>query len=200
MHNILYRPQSSLANLNMSIPSSDELRLLTNFNCPPSNTRLPNGAEDWLNGRTRIGISIFRQEITAGFLLCGLTKSKTEGGSEEYSFPKARSVSKEDIDEISESAMPKVSPCLIADFRHAPFQLCRKITFPPTCQIIGTEDGVFQAEHATWLATALEEQRIPHKEHVIIAADHASDIAAESGGDVHLNVMKPTVDWVSRFV
>jgi hypothetical protein len=64
----------------------------------------------------------------------------------------------------------------------------------------GCEDSVFETKHVTQLAVALEEQAVPHQEHIVAGADHTFDMFARSGGDVHRNVVKPAADWVVRFL
>lgn len=101
MHNIPYQAKGPLAALDIAVLSSDEIRLATSFDHPPPNTPLPVGGE-WLNGRTKTGLSMFRIEITAELLLRVLTRSKVEGLPDEFSFPRLGDVTREEIDEISE--------------------------------------------------------------------------------------------------
>ncbi|THX93659.1 hypothetical protein D6D03_09974 [Aureobasidium pullulans] len=59
-----------------------------------------------------------------------------------------------------------------------------------------TKEGINQI----YFAAALEKQGIPHKEHVVPGVDHAFDMGAKVGDDVHLNVIKPAVDWIVQVV
>ncbi|THW05936.1 alpha/beta-hydrolase [Aureobasidium pullulans] len=61
---------------------------------------------------------------------------------------------------------------------------------------ICAQGGLFETCHVTDFAAALEKQGIPHKEHSVPGDDHAFDMGAKVGDDVHLNVIKPAVDWI----
>ncbi|THW57350.1 alpha/beta-hydrolase [Aureobasidium pullulans] len=65
---------------------------------------------------------------------------------------------------------------------------------------ICAQDGLFETCHVTDFAAALEKQGIPHKEHIVPGVDHAFDMGAKVGDDVHLNVIKPAVDWIVQVV
>ncbi|KEQ87366.1 alpha/beta-hydrolase [Aureobasidium pullulans EXF-150] len=82
----------------------------------------------------------------------------------------------------------------------SPLQLCEKIEYPPVYQYTGAQDGLFETCHVTDFAAALEKQGIPHKEHSVPGVDHAFDMGAKVGDDVHLNVIKPAVDWIVEVV
>ena len=60
---------------------------------------------------------------------------------------------------------------------------------------MGSEDSVFETDHVTLLATVLEEQGVPHQEHIIVGADHAFDMSAQFGDGIHQSMIKPAVDW-----
>lgn len=79
-----------------------------------------------------------------------------------------------------------------------PLFLCNKLTFPPTYQVIGSKDSLFDVTHVTRLADALDKQGVPHQEHIVEGADHAFDMGAPIGGEVHQKVVKPVVEWVQR--
>lgn len=56
---------------------------------------------DWLNGRTKLAILMFRMGAVADFLLRGLTKSKNVEGETEYAFPQTGQATETEIGEIS---------------------------------------------------------------------------------------------------
>lgn len=101
--------------------------------------------------------------------------------------------------------MPSVSPNpafeeyyeKTADHRKtAPLQLCRKIKYPPVYQIMGSVDSCYSSSHVRNLAAALEEEGVPHVEHIVEGKDHAFDMRAESGDSVHQEVMSPAAKWI----
>ncbi|CAD0057679.1 unnamed protein product [Aureobasidium pullulans] len=131
--------------------------------------------------RTKMGIYMFRSETVVDLLLHGLTQTEQDG-KRLLAFPQAGSATKEEIDQIS------------------PLQLCEKIEYPPVYQYTGAQDGLFETCHVTDFAAALEKQGIPHKEHIVPGVDHAFDMGAKVGDGVHLNVIKPAVDWIVEVV
>lgn len=70
--------------------------------------------------------------------------------------------------------------------------------YPPTYQILGSQDDLFSTTHATSLAESLERQQISHEEHIVDGANHAFDLWSEMGDQIHLEVMRPAVDWIIK--
>ncbi|KEQ68320.1 alpha/beta-hydrolase [Aureobasidium namibiae CBS 147.97] len=81
----------------------------------------------------------------------------------------------------------------------APLFLCQSIRYPPVYQIMGSEDSVFECSHVTEFAAALDEQGVPHAEHIVQGADHAFEMSTKPGDTYHLTVFKPAVEWICRY-
>lgn len=121
-------------------------------------------------------LSIFRNELIPAFLLRGLRR-----GEDGMSLPAKGCVNMSEIIKIN------------------PLDLCEKHSYPPTYQIIGTEDKVFDASHVTNFHAALKKQGVDSVAIVAPNMEHAFDIWAEVGGDVDVEILSQAVDWVARY-
>ena len=81
-----------------------------------------------------------------------------------------------------------------------PLSIAKSVKYPPTCQIMGTEDDMFDVSHITDLGTVLDGQGIPHKEVIVPGGSHGFDIGAEVGDKTHLDFIQPALHWISQFV
>ena len=76
-----------------------------------------------------------------------------------------------------------------------PLQLSRRIRYPPVYMILGDADDLFSTSHLTDFCESLREQGIACEEVLVSGAGHAFEIFANSGGETHLKVVKPAVEW-----
>lgn len=81
-----------------------------------------------------------------------------------------------------------------------PLHLCRHVKYPPVCQIIGSEDSLFDLSHVIRLAEALDEQGIAHQEFVVYGADHAFDMMLSGKEEVFDKTFVPAVEWLSSLL
>ena len=58
------------------------------------------------------------------------------------------------------------------------------------------EDDLFDTSHVIKLAQALDAQETPHVEVLVPGAGHAFDMLAAADGQVHLEVLRPAVEWL----
>lgn len=188
MYDLPYRKVGPFSSMEIPPLTPETLRLVM-VNPPPSGIPPPQSAADFLSARSLIGLHVFRQEITAEFLLRGVDEGK---------LPTKGSVARWEIDEISmcNDSLRKnlLTPPL------GPLALCRKSKWPPTYQILGTADEIFAVDQVEDFDVELRNQGVPCKTVVLDGMNHAFDIAAEIGSDVHNNVINPAVDWIIQFL
>ncbi|KAE8312817.1 hypothetical protein BDV41DRAFT_577249 [Aspergillus transmontanensis] len=147
---------------------------------PIASTPPPTSFEDFVfNPRQQVGAEIFRRGLVVEFLLRGLIRRGPDGSTGGWQLPQKGEAQESEIDGIS------------------PLHLAKQIAYPPTYQILGSQDDLFEVAHAVGLGECLNNQGIPHKEHIVDEAYHAFDIGANPGDDIHLNVMRPAVDWIA---
>lgn len=77
-----------------------------------------------------------------------------------------------------------------------PLHLASGIKYPPTYQILGADDDLFEPSHLTSFSQALERQNTPHAEALLPGKNHGFDMGAEVHGELHLEVFQPAVDWL----
>lgn len=119
----------------------------------------------------------------------------------EWQLPKKGEAQESMINSIREfSSLP--FKCL-SNFDHlltkhtiGPLHLAKQIAYPPTYQILGSKDELFEVAHAASLGERLDSQGIPHKEHIVEGEYHVFGIWANTDDETHLNVMRPAVDWI----
>ena len=58
------------------------------------------------------------------------------------------------------------------------------------------EDVLFDTSLVTRFAQALDAQETPHVEVLVPGAGHAFDMLAAADGQVHLEVLRPAVEWL----
>lgn len=58
------------------------------------------------------------------------------------------------------------------------------------------EDDLFDTSHVTKFAQALDAQGTAHAEVLVPGAGHAFDMLAAADGQVHLEVLRPAVEWL----
>ncbi|KAB8242976.1 hypothetical protein BDV35DRAFT_399577 [Aspergillus flavus] len=139
---------------------------------PIASTPPPKSFEDFVfNSRQQVGAEIFRRGLVAEFLLRGLIRHCPDGSTIEWQLPEKGETQEFEIDGIS------------------PLHLAKQIAYPPTYQILGIG-----------LVECLDSQGLRHKEHIVDGAHHAFDIGANTGDDIHLNVMLPAVDWIAGVI
>ena len=80
-----------------------------------------------------------------------------------------------------------------------PLDLCKKFGYPPTYQIIGTDDEIFETSQATDFDAALKKQGVDSVAVVVPDVRHAFDIWANVGGKVDVEILSPAVSWLARF-
>lgn len=61
---------------------------------------------------------------------------------------------------------------------------------------MGSEDSCYDPSHVRNFAAALEEEGVPHVEHIVEGQDHAFDMRAASGDHIHQEVMMPAAKWI----
>lgn len=81
-----------------------------------------------------------------------------------------------------------------------PLCKAREFRYPPTCQIIGSDDDMFDLSHITDLAAVFQQTGTPHKELIVPDAGHGFDLGAKIGDKIHLDFIQPAVRWASQFV
>jgi hypothetical protein len=123
-------------------------------------------------------LSVLRNNLISAFLLRGLVRG--EGGMP-VSLPPKGCVSMSEIIEIN------------------PLDVCEKFSYPPAYQIIRTDDKVFGASHATTLHAALKKLGVESMAVVAPGMEHASEIWAEVGDKMDVEILSPAVSWVAGF-
>lgn len=81
-----------------------------------------------------------------------------------------------------------------------PLHLAKQIAYPPTYQILGSIDNLFDVSHAHKLGECLNSRGIAHKEHIVNGQPHGFDNFTDMRDDVHLSVICPAVDWIAGIV
>jgi hypothetical protein len=80
-----------------------------------------------------------------------------------------------------------------------PFEICKRLKYPPTYQIMGASDDVFEVSHAIKFHNALALNGSHCQTMILFEAGHAFDIWEDIGGEVHEKVIAPAVQWVAGF-
>jgi dipeptidyl aminopeptidase/acylaminoacyl peptidase len=62
---------------------------------------------------------------------------------------------------------------------------------------MGSKDEIFQISHLLAFHDALQNEGVKCEKVVVEGAGHAFDMWSEIGSEVHENVIKPAVEWVS---
>ncbi|KAN0102844.1 alpha/beta-hydrolase [Hyaloscypha variabilis] len=157
--------------------TSEFLAAGTYFDQPPTEFPVVQKPEDYKRPRTGMVLTIFRKALIREYLLRGLIR----GEDGKLRLPERGSVTKEEIDEIS------------------PLELSKKYKYPPTYQIMGANDDVFELSHAVKFHSALGITGSHRQTMILFEAGHAFDIWEDIGGEVHEKVIAPAVEWVAGF-
>jgi hypothetical protein len=80
-----------------------------------------------------------------------------------------------------------------------PLELSKKHKYPPTYQIIGAKDDIFELSHAVKFHAALGASGSQRQTMILFEAGHAFDIGEDIGGEIHEKVIAPAVEWVAGF-
>ncbi|RAQ54517.1 hypothetical protein AFGD_003728 [Aspergillus flavus] len=172
-----------LTSVDMPELTSERISSVVDMERPIASTPPLKSFEDFVfNPRQQVGAEVFRRGLVAEFLLRGLIRHCPDGSTIEWQLPEKGEAQEFEIDGIS------------------PLHLAKQIAYPPTYQIFGSQDELFEVAHAVGLAECLDSQGIRHKEHIVDGAHHAFDIGANTGDDIHLNVMLPAVDWIAGVI
>ena len=78
--------------------------------------------------------------------------------------------------------------------------MCEEVAYPPTYQIIGTGDEVFETSHVTEFDIRLKSSGVKSVAIVVPDVGHAFDIWAETGSEVDELIIRPAVEWLAGFV
>ncbi|GMF76731.1 unnamed protein product [Aspergillus oryzae] len=81
-----------------------------------------------------------------------------------------------------------------------PCILQSRLPIPQRTRYLEVKTSFLKVAHAVGLAECLDSQGIRYKEHIVDGAHHAFDIDANTGDDIHLNVMLPAVDWIAGVI
>ncbi|KAL2067735.1 hypothetical protein VTL71DRAFT_15831 [Oculimacula yallundae] len=173
-HHLPYQQRGRFSQRCNLLCTSETLAAATEYSHPPTETMI--GRKD--HPRGTMARQIFEQGLIAEFLIKGLLRERD--GT--LRLPEQGSVSKEEIDEIS------------------PLHILETTSYPPTYQVMGDNDDVFDATHVDDFHTALTAQSIPAGKVLVPNVYHAFDIPAEMGGDIHREIVVPAVRWVAAFV
>ncbi|PVH69967.1 alpha/beta-hydrolase [Cadophora sp. DSE1049] len=166
-----------LAKIILPSCTSEILAAGTNFDQPPTQFAVTTKPEDYRRPRSVMILTVFRKGMLKEYLLRGLIRS--DDGK--LKFPGKDSVTKEELDKIS------------------PIELCKHTKFPPTYQVMGAKDDVFEVSHAIKFHKALGTLGSNRQTMILFEAGHAFDIGAEVGGKLHEKVIGPAVEWVAQF-
>ena len=186
-----------LSKLNLPPCTPELLNAGTYYDHPPTEFPVVHKPEDYKRPRTVMILTIFRKALLREYLLRGLVR----GEDGKLRLPEQGSVTKEEIDEISPSFLPLLSPASKSiPLTHVtgPFALTKTINYPPTYQIMGANDDVFELSHAIKFHSALGPTS--HRQAMILFdAGHAFDIWEDIGGEIHEKVIAPAAEWCARF-
>lgn len=181
MHNLPYLNRGRLSIANCPLPdcTASLLAAATNYDNPPSGFAIPQSKEDYEHPRRYMALHVFRKSRIVEFLWMGLVRCRDGEGKGELRLPRKGSVASEAIDDIS------------------PDHLCTKIRYPPTYQVMGENDEVFDISHALEFGKKLEKIGVACKTVVVEGEGHAFDIWAELGGKADVWILRPAVEWVA---
>ena len=174
--------------------------------CPIASTPPPRNLEELVcNPRRQLGEEIFRRGLVAEFLLHGLIRHLSDDGILQWQLPEKGEAQESKINSISWFSSFSLKSLvrfghLLTKHTTGPLHLAKQIAYPPTYQILGSKDELFEVAHAVSFGESLHRQGIPHKEHIVDGAYHAFDMWASTNDDIHLNVMRPAVDWIEGVI
>jgi acetyl esterase/lipase len=80
-----------------------------------------------------------------------------------------------------------------------PLHIASTLTYPPTCQVMGDNDEIFQISHVHKFHSALEATGVECRKVVVPGMGHAFDNWESIGGEMDREVIGPAVDWVVKF-
>lgn len=80
-----------------------------------------------------------------------------------------------------------------------PLHICQQILYPPTYQVIGTADDVFDASHIHSFHSALRSFGILTEKVIVPDVAHAFDIREQFGSPLFHEVIRPAVHWIAHF-
>ncbi|GMG30752.1 unnamed protein product [Aspergillus oryzae] len=165
--------------------TSERISSVVDMERPIASTPPPKSFEDFVfNPRQQVGAEIFRRGLVAEFLLRGLIRHCPDGSTIEWQLPEKGETQEFEIDGISKfPSLPENADCL-----------------SPNVPDTWKSRRVFEVAHAVGLVECLDSQGLRHKEHIVDGAHHAFDIGANTGDDIHLNVMLPAVDWIAGVI
>jgi hypothetical protein len=193
-----------LSKLNLPPCTSELLAAETYYDHPPTEFPVVQKPEDYKRPRTVMILTVFREALLREYLLRGLTRS----GDDKLRLPERGSITKEEIDEISTSPLP--FPSLpFPPFPHSsqtaltlekgPLELSKNHKYPPTYQIMGANDDVFELSHAVKFHAALGRSGSQRQTMILFEAGHSFDIQEDIEGEVHKKIITPAVEWVAGF-
>ncbi|GMG01671.1 unnamed protein product [Aspergillus oryzae] len=165
--------------------TSERISSVVDMERPIASTPPPKSFEDFVfNPRQQVGAEIFRRGLVAEFLLRGLIRHCPDGSTIEWQLPEKGETQEFEIDGISKfPSLPENADCL-----------------SPNVPDTWKSRRVFEVAHAVGLVECLDSQGLRHKEHIVDGAHHSFDIGANTGDDIHLNVMLPAVDWIAGVI
>lgn len=177
MNRVPYLQRGRLSKYDAPKCTPEVLAEATNFPRPPSDTGCFPKSSGFSTPRSQISFAMFRGGTTAEFLLKGLVRG--EDGT--LRMPEKGCVSREEINAIS------------------PLHLSKTVKYPPTYQIMGTADDIFDTYHVLDFHAALQSQNIKCERVLIPRKGHAFDIYESIGGELHTKYLTPAVEWVAGF-
>ncbi|KAJ5951087.1 alpha/beta-hydrolase [Penicillium vulpinum] len=156
--------------VNFDIPplTSDVIKVAT-FETPPTFTLLQKPKDDTFTPRTLFVLHVLKNDIIAEYLLRGTMNGK---------LPAKGCVSRHEIDDIS------------------PIHLCKTVKWVPTYQLMAGEDPPSVLESSKSFQDEMDSQSIPCKTIIVPGLHHGFDGDAKVGGDTHMNIIRPAVEWV----
>jgi len=179
--------------------TSELLTAGTYFDHQPTEFPVVQKPEDYKRPRTVMVLTIFRKALIREYLLRGLTR----GDDGKLRLPERGSITKDEIDAISTIPLPLPLPFSRSQtsLTHmiGPLELSKMHKYPPTYQIMGANDDVFELSHAVKFHSALGTSGSHRQTMILFEAGHAFDIWEDIGGEVHEKVIAPAVEWVAGF-
>jgi hypothetical protein len=80
-----------------------------------------------------------------------------------------------------------------------PLELSKKYKYPPTYQIMGADDDIFELSHVVKFHFALATNGSQRQTVILFEAGHSFDTQEDIGGEVHEKIIAPAVEWVAEF-
>lgn len=180
-----------LADLVIPPCTPELLQTATQFKHPPTEVSIPRSITDYTRPRGIMAMHIFRQNLIGEVLLRGLIR-EADGT---LRLPEKGSVGNQELDKISKH--PHGSICAVILTRLAgPLAVSRLVKYPPTYQVMGTRDEIFEMSHMDDFHDSLQDTGVSCVKVVVPGVGHAFDMWANIGSGVCEDIIRPAVEWI----